>query len=85
MRTTAPALDGGGIRTLEHELGVVKAAIDLVASGLSVRVTCAGMRFAPQLIAEAAAAALLAGIRVTALPTTDEEPTGLTVERVAHG
>jgi hypothetical protein len=85
MRTTAQALDAGGIRTLDHELGVVWAAIDLVASGLSVRVTCAGMRFAPQLVAEAAAAALAAGISVTPLPTTDEAPTGLLVERVARG
>jgi hypothetical protein len=85
MRTTAQALDAGGFRTLDHELGVVRAAIDLVASGLSVRVTCAGMRFAPQLAVEAAAVALAAGVLVTPLPTTDEAPTALMVERVARG
>jgi hypothetical protein len=85
MKTTSPALDASGTATLDHELGVVKAAIDLVASGLSVRVTCAGMHFAPQLVEEAAAAALLAGVRVTQLATIDEETSGLLVERVARG
>jgi hypothetical protein len=81
MKTTFPALDAGGTATLDHELGVVKAAIDLVASGLYVRVTCAGLHFARQLVEEAAAAALLVGVSVTLLPTIDEETSGLLVER----
>jgi hypothetical protein len=82
MKTTSPALGVGGTATLDHELGVVKAAIDLVASGLSRRVTCAGLHFARQLVEEAAAAALLVGVSVTQLPTIDEETSGLLVERI---
>jgi hypothetical protein len=82
MKTTSPALDASGTTTLEHELGIVKAAIDLVASGLSVRVTCAGLHFARQLVEEAAAAALLEGVSVTQLATIDEETSGLLVERI---
>ena len=84
MKTPSPALDGGGTATLDHELGVVKAAIDLVASGLSVRVTCAGLHFARQLVEEAAAAALLMGVSVTPLATIDEDTSGLLVERIDH-
>ena len=85
MNTPAPALDAAATRSLEHELDVVRAAIELVASGSFPRVTCAGLHFARELAEESAAMALAAGVRVLPLPTIDESPSGVIVELAPHG
>jgi hypothetical protein len=76
-----PALAPPARLVLERELSMVRGAIDLVAAGISNRVTCAGLRYASQMQAQVEASARRAGVRLTLLWTLDDQATGLTVER----
>lgn len=67
--------------TLEFEQSIVHGAIELVASGVSNRVVCAGLHFAGQMLESARAEAVVAGVVVTPLWSLDEQPTGVTVSR----
>jgi hypothetical protein len=69
--------------TLEFEQSIVHGAIELVASGVSNRVMCAGLHFAGQMLETARSEADRAGVVVTPMWSLDEEPTGLTVSRTA--
>jgi hypothetical protein len=69
--------------TLELEQSIVHGAIEMVAAGLSNRVTCAGLHFAGQLIGPARTEARRAGVIVTPLWSLDDQPTGLSVSRAA--
>jgi len=84
MNTQTPALAAPASLLLEHELAMVRGAIELVASGVSNRVTCAGLRYASQMQAEAEAAARRAGVRLFPIWTLDEAATGLVIEQAAH-
>ncbi len=69
--------------TLEFEQSIVHGAIELVASGVSNRVVCAGLHFAGQLLDAARAEARLAGLRVTPIWSLDDMPSGLDISRAA--
>lgn len=69
--------------TLEFEQSIVHGAIELVAAGLSNRVVCAGLHFAGKLLEPARAEAGAVGVDVAPIWSLDDEPTGLTVSRVA--
>jgi hypothetical protein len=69
--------------TLEFEQSIVHGAIQLVASGMSNRVMCAGLHFAGQMLESARSEADQAGVLVTPVWTLDEQPSGLTVSRTA--
>jgi hypothetical protein len=69
--------------TLEFEQSIVHGAIELVASGVSSRVVCAGLHFAGQMLELARREGDLAGVLVTPMWSLDEQPTGLTVSRIA--
>ncbi len=69
------------VRTLEQELGIVRGAILMVASGGAPRVSLVSLRFAEQLLHQARRMALPAGVRVVPLWTLDDGLTGLGLER----
>ena len=80
MKTSTAARDAIARRTLDHELAIVHGAIDLVASGVSSRVTCGGLHYAAQILPEALAAAHDRGVRVVPIWSIDEGETDLTIE-----
>jgi hypothetical protein len=69
--------------TLDRELSMVRAAIELVASGGAPRVVLAGLHFAEPLLAASREAAERSRVRVVALWTAEERPADLAVERIA--
>jgi ABC-type cobalamin transport system permease subunit len=73
----------GATLALEFEQSIVHGAIELVAAGISTRVVCAGLHFAGQLLEPARSEAAVAGVLVTPVWSLDEQPTGLTVSKVA--
>ena len=60
------------VRTIEHELDLVRGAVAMVASGGAPRVQLAGLRFADPLLAPARRMALQAGVRIVPLWNEDE-------------
>ncbi len=68
-------------RILERELGVVRTAIDMVASGAAPAVSVGNLHFGEQLIHPARRLALQAGVRVVPLWTLDESGADLRIER----
>ena len=64
--------ESGAEKTLELELEVVASAVALVAAGGSPRVTLAGLRFGPQLLAGARYLGVASGVRVAALWRLDD-------------
>lgn len=80
MRTSTIARNEIERRTLDHELAIIHGAIALVASGVSSRVTCAGLRFGSQILAGAQAAASGGGVRVCAIWSLDQDVTELVIE-----
>jgi hypothetical protein len=80
MKTPRAARDAVARRTLDHELAIVYGAIDLVASGVSSRITCAGLHYAAQILPDAEAAGRERGVRVVPIWSIDEGETDLTIE-----
>jgi hypothetical protein len=70
------------IPALDHELGLVRSAIAMVASGGSPRVSLGGLQFGEQLIETARALALQAGVRIVPIWSSDECGADLRVERI---
>jgi hypothetical protein len=85
MKTNRAERDADVHGRLDHELAIVHGAIQLVASGGSSRVTCGGLAFATQLLANAQAAGERLGVRVTPIWSADEGFADLTVERDDRG
>lgn len=84
MKATGLAAESATV-TLEFEQSIVHAAIEMVASGASDRVVCAGLHFAGQMLASARSEADPAGVLVAPVWSLDERPSGLTVSRTTHG
>jgi hypothetical protein len=82
MKTSGRAA-ASATMTLELEQSIVHGAIEMVAAGMSNRVTCAGLHFAGQLIGPARTEARRVGVIVTPLWSLDDQPTGLAVSRAA--
>jgi hypothetical protein len=70
---------------IERELGIVRSAIELVASGGAPRVALGSLRFAEQLIRPARRMALGRGVRIVPQWNIDESGAGLVVERLGDG
>ncbi len=71
------------IRTLEHELELIRSAIAMVSSGGAPRVSLNGLRFGDELMEPARRMALEAGVRISPVWTTDETGLDLSVERMS--
>ena len=67
--------------TLEHEMGLVREAIAMVASGAAPRVILAGIRFGDPLTDWGRGLAGQAGVLLRPLWRSDEAGTDLSVER----
>lgn len=72
----------GVVRTLDHELDLIRGAIALVASGGAPRVRLVSLRFGEQLLEQAHRLAATAGVRVVPDWTSDEGGASLTVEPI---
>ena len=70
------------LRSLDHELELVRGAVAMVASGGAPRVSIGGLRFGDELLEPARRMASVAGVRIVPLWSADEHGAGLTVERV---
>jgi hypothetical protein len=79
-RTGDPDAEGA-YRTLDHELDIVRGAIEMVASGGAPRILISSLRFGEQLIEPARRMANGTGVRIVPLWTTDEGGAGIAVER----
>jgi len=84
MKTAGAARDADLCRRLDHELAIVHGAIELVASGVSSRVTCGGLTFGSQMLADAQATAVRCHVRVTPIWSADEDAVDLAIERAAE-
>jgi hypothetical protein len=71
--------------TLAAEMGLVRDAVMLVASGHSSRVVVAGLTFGEDLLPPARALAAEQGLRIRARWTADEVGASLVVERPEGG
>ncbi len=72
------------VRTLEHELELVRSAIAMVSSGGAPRILLTGLRFGDELVEPAQRMALEARVRVVPVWSTGEAGLDLTVEQVSH-
>jgi len=72
-------------RTLDQELGLVRDAITMVASGGSRRVVVANLWFGEQLIEPARRMASKAGVRIEPFWTADDVGADIAVERIGDG
>jgi hypothetical protein len=79
-----PPVDPGAA-AVEKELGLVRDAIAMVASGGAPRVVVAGLRLGEALLEPARRMALRAGVRVVPLWSADEAGADIAVERIADG
>jgi hypothetical protein len=68
--------------TVEHEVGLIRGAIALVASGGAPRVVVAGLRLGEALLPTARRMALEAGVRIVPLWRADEAGLDVAVERL---
>jgi hypothetical protein len=69
-------------RTLEHEMTLVRNAIEMVASGRSRRVVVGGLRFGEALLVPARGLAAEAGVRLVPLWMPDDAGADIAIERV---
>ena len=69
-------------RALEHELRLVREAIDLVAGGGSRRVVVGGLRFGQDLLVPARGLAATAGVRLVPLWMPDDAGADIAVEQI---
>ena len=74
-----------GEATFERELGLVRDAVAIVASGATARVVLGGLRFGDQLIEPARRLADGTGAHVVPLWTTDEGGVDIAIERDGEG
>ena len=81
MRDPVRDPDSVAAAILDRELGLVRDAIALVASGSSTRVRVGGLRFGEQLLEPARQLAAGSGVRVTPDFAADETGLGLSVTR----
>jgi len=84
MEIVKPPVDPA-IPALDHELGLVRSAIAMVASGGAPSVSLGGLQFGEQLIEPARALALEAGVRIVPIWTSDEGGADMRVERITDG
>jgi hypothetical protein len=85
MDTSADASGDPAIRTIEHELDLVRSAIALVASGGAPSVFLGSLRFGEQLIEPARKLGLASGVRIVPVWSADEAGAGLSFERMTDG
>ena len=85
MDRSTDATGDPAIRTIEHELDLVRSAIALVASGGAPSVTLVSLRFGEQLISPASRLALEAGVRIVPLWSADDGGASLSFERMTDG
>jgi len=69
-------------RTLEHEMNLVRNAVDMVASGRSRRVVVGGLQFGEALLVPARGLAAEAGVRLVPLWMPDDAGADIAIERV---
>jgi hypothetical protein len=74
-----------GAAALEHEMDMIRSAIDLVALGGSERVTVGGLQFGEALLEAATVMARRAGVRVVPLWDADDSGADLMIERDDRG
>jgi hypothetical protein len=67
---------------VEHEVGLIRDAIALVATGGAPRVVVAGLRLGDALLPSARQMALEAGVRIVPLWRADEAGLDIAVERL---
>jgi hypothetical protein len=70
-------------RTLDHEFGLVREAIAMVASGGAPRIVLAGLRFSARLIQPARQVAAGTGVRIVPLWRADGVGLDIAVDSVA--
>ena len=69
-------------RTLEHEMNLIREAIDMVASGGAPRVVVGGLRFGEALLVPARGLATEAGVRLVPLWMPDDAGADIAIERI---
>jgi hypothetical protein len=70
--------------TLEREMGLVRDAIALVASGGSSRVVVANLHFGESLLEPARVIASRSGVRVVPLWSADDAGADIAIERIVE-
>jgi hypothetical protein len=80
-QSTGQSVTGVG-RTLEYEVGLVREAVAMVASGRSPRVVVGGLHFGEALLATARGFATEAGVRLVPLWMPDDAGADIAVERI---
>ena len=80
MDTLPPEVDALTRRQIDHELDLVRGAIDLVADRESLRVTVAGLHFGEQLLAESRRLATANGVTIRPIWNAEDAGCDLTVE-----
>ncbi len=68
--------------TLRHEYGMVRSAIEMVASGGAPRISLSGLQFGEELLGPARDMARRAGVRVVPLYGADDAGADIRVERL---
>ena len=68
--------------TLEHEMGLIREAMMLVATGGAPRAIVAGLRLGDALLRPARKMALEAGVRLVPLWAADERGVDIAIERL---
>jgi hypothetical protein len=82
MGTLRPSAHGDVERALDHELGLVRDAIALVARGGSRRVVVANLRYGDELLDRVAALARQAHVRIVPLFMPDDAGSDIAVEAI---
>ncbi len=67
---------------IDQDMKSISAAIEMVASGASVRVTLAGLQFGDALLAQAERQASLRGVRVRPIWPMGDGPVDLVIEAI---
>jgi hypothetical protein len=70
-------------RVVEYEMRLVREAIDVVAQGVSPRVTVAGLRLGTELLDPGRRLAREAGLRLVPLQHADDSGVDISIERGA--
>jgi hypothetical protein len=70
--------------TLEHEMGLIREAIMLVATGGAPRAVVAGLRLGDALLDPARRMGLEAGVRIVPIWNADDSGVDIAVEQIAE-